>query len=154
VHTDEWCVRGITATHTALQGLHPSNMFACGVDFLLRLKPVALAPHAEQFQELVDPAILRIGLHIRVGDQQLVRAFRLQSLHGPPFRLTATCLMGTAVDMNAAPCTQQQSFALSPLQVERRGTAALQQFEAWFDCAAQIEEARRTSAAQVGLWCR
>ena len=57
-----------------LQGLHPSNMFACGVDFLLRLKPEALAPHAEQFQALLDPGTLKIGIHIRVGDQQLVCA--------------------------------------------------------------------------------
>lgn len=28
-------------------GLHPNNVLACGVDFLFRLKPEALAPHAE-----------------------------------------------------------------------------------------------------------
>ena len=58
-----------------LQGLHPGNMFACGVDFLLRLKPAALAPHMEQFEALRDPAPLKIGIHIRVGDRQLVSAF-------------------------------------------------------------------------------
>lgn len=60
-------------THVAIvmQGLHPSNMFACGMDFLLRLKPAALGPLAEQY---ADPAPLKIGIHIRVRDQQLVRS--------------------------------------------------------------------------------
>lgn len=48
-------------------------MFACGVDFLLRLKPAALLTHAQQFEVLAEPAALKIGIHIRVGDRQLVR---------------------------------------------------------------------------------
>jgi hypothetical protein len=58
----------------SLQGLHPSNMFACAVDFLLRMKPTAVAPLGEQYARLADPAPLKIGIHIRVGDQQLVRS--------------------------------------------------------------------------------
>ena len=48
-------------------------MFACAVDFLLRVKPTAMAPLAGQYTRLSDPAPLKIGIHIRVGDQQLVR---------------------------------------------------------------------------------
>jgi hypothetical protein len=53
-------------------------MFACGVDFLLRLKPEALLPLAQQYAQLADPAPLKIGIHIRVGDQQLVRIGQLR----------------------------------------------------------------------------
>lgn len=38
------------------------------------------------------------------------------------------------------------------VQVAHRGTANLSHFEAWFDCAAQIEESRRTSPQQRVLW--
>ena len=48
-------------------------MFACAVDFLLRVKPTAVASLGEQYARLADPAPLKIGIHIRVGDQQLVR---------------------------------------------------------------------------------
>ena len=34
-------------------------------------------------------------------------------------------------------------------QVERQGTTELAQFDAWFDCAAQIEASRRTSPEQA-----
>jgi hypothetical protein len=56
-----------------LQGLNPLNMFGCGIDFLLRLNPVLLEPYAEQYAMLAEPAALKIGIHIRVGDNQLVR---------------------------------------------------------------------------------
>lgn len=65
--------RRLLAFGVTAQGLHPSNMFACGMDFLLRLKPEALAHLTEQYQLVADPAPLKIGIHIRVGDQQLVR---------------------------------------------------------------------------------
>jgi hypothetical protein len=63
----------------SLQGLHPSNMFACAVDFLLRLKPTAVVPLAGQYAALSAPAPLKIGIHIRVGDQQLVRVGKFDS---------------------------------------------------------------------------
>lgn len=49
-------------------------MFACGIDFLLRLKPEAMVPLTQQLEALTDPAPLKIGIHIRVGDRQLVSA--------------------------------------------------------------------------------
>ncbi len=43
------------------------------MDFLLRLRSEALAPFAEQCAALANPAPLKIGIHIRVSDRQLVR---------------------------------------------------------------------------------
>lgn len=79
VHSVRHCTwltvcRRLTGCAASLQGLHPSNMFACAVDFLLRVKPTAMAALGGQYARLADPAPLKIGIHIRVGDQQLVRS--------------------------------------------------------------------------------
>lgn len=49
-------------------GLHPGNGFACAVNFLLRLRPEALAPHQAELQALERPGALTIGIQIRTGD--------------------------------------------------------------------------------------
>lgn len=41
---------------------------------------------------------------------------------------------------------------MADMQVRHRGLANMTQFEAWFDCAAQIETLRRTSQRQPVLW--
>ena len=48
-----------------------------------------------------------------------------------------------------AVCTLHHQNQLHLHQVEAQGTTELAQFEAWFDCAAQIEASRRTSPEQV-----
>ncbi len=53
-------------------GVNPATAFACGVDFLLRIRPEALAPFAEELRALSDPKTLKIGIQIRVGDATLV----------------------------------------------------------------------------------
>ena len=63
----------MSASLSLLQGLHPYNMFACGIDFLLRINRAALQPYAKQYAMLTEPKALTIGIHIRVGDNQLVR---------------------------------------------------------------------------------
>jgi hypothetical protein len=62
----------------AVQGLNPYNVYACGIDFLLRLNQPALQPYAEEYALLTEPAALKIGIHIRVGDNQLVRSLKQQ----------------------------------------------------------------------------
>lgn len=44
-------------------GLHPANAFACGIDFLLRLRPEALAPFEKEFQARFRPC-QRVSLSV------------------------------------------------------------------------------------------
>lgn len=52
-------------------GITPATAFPCAVKFLLRLRPAVLAPFADELRRLSNPAVLTIGIQIRVGDAAL-----------------------------------------------------------------------------------
>lgn len=53
---------------------------------------------------------------------------------------------------SAAATRHMLTGSRAAVQVAHRGTVNMSHFEAWFDCAAQVEASRRTSPQQRVLW--
>jgi len=49
-------------------GLRPDTAFGCAFNYLFEPHPEALKPYAEELRVLQDPGVLKIGIHIRIGD--------------------------------------------------------------------------------------
>lgn len=72
-------------------GLRPGTMFACGVDFLLRLRPEALAPFQNEFQVSFRDVVVMsncLFLYVRAFQFEKVIASRF-TLPRPTEHLTA-----------------------------------------------------------------